>query len=72
MAHKILIIDDELPIREALTDKFEREDFIVYAAPNGQAGLDLALNKHPDIILLDLIMPVMDGLTTLDLLKKAA
>jgi len=58
---KILIIEDELPMLKALSEKFSREGFSVVEAKNGQEGLELALSSHPDLIILDLFMPVMDG-----------
>lgn len=70
MKRTILIIDDEPAILTALVDKFTRADFEVKTAENGQKGLKLALKEHPDIILLDIIMPVMDGVTMLDKLRQ--
>lgn len=70
MRHKILIIDDEPALLAALTDKFTRAGFDVAIAENGLTGLTSALTHHPDIILLDIIMPVMDGLTMLGKLRE--
>jgi len=64
---KILIIEDELPMLKALSDKFTREGFSVLEAQNGEEGLDVAIKTHPDLILLDLFMPIMDGK---DMMKK--
>ena len=66
----ILIIDDEQTLLSALIDKFTREGFVVLAKKNGQEGLHCALTDHPDLILLDIIMPVMDGMTMLAKLRK--
>lgn len=66
----ILIVDDELALLDALTDKFTREGFIVLGAKNGLEGLTSALKNHPDLILLDIIMPVMDGTTMLAKLRE--
>ena len=60
---KILIVEDELPMLNALKDKLTAEGFQAIGAKNGQEGLDLALKEHPDLILLDIIMPKMDGIT---------
>lgn len=60
---KILIVEDELPMLNALKDKLTAEGFHAIGAKNGQEGLDLALKEHPDLILLDIIMPKMDGIT---------
>lgn len=64
---KILIIEDEESILQAMIDKFSRQGFEVIKAVNGQDGLSSALTEHPDLILLDLLLPIMDGI---DLLKK--
>lgn len=63
MKKKILIIEDELSLLMALREKFKSEDFKVIEAKNGEEGLKMAAQKNPDLILLDLIMPVMDGIT---------
>lgn len=67
---KILIVEDETPLRNAVTDILTFEGFEVFQAKNGQEGLDLALKEHPDLILLDLMMPIMDGLTMLEKLRQ--
>lgn len=67
---KILIVEDEAPLRNAVTDILTFEGFEVFQAKNGQEGLDLALKEHPDLILLDLMMPIMDGLTMLEKLRQ--
>ncbi len=69
---KILIVEDEAPLRNAVTDILSFEGFTVFQAKNGQEGLDLALKEHPDLILLDLMMPIMDGLTMLEKLRQDA
>jgi CheY-like chemotaxis protein len=68
--NSILIIDDEPALLSALVDKFTRAGFLVTSAVNGQAGLQAALQHKPDMILLDIIMPVMDGITMLAKLRK--
>jgi len=66
---KILIVEDEAPLRNAVSDILTFEGFKVFQGKNGQEGLDTALLEHPDLILLDLMMPVMDGLTMLEKLR---
>lgn len=68
---KILIIEDEASTRKVIGEKFEREGFEVLSAQNGIQGLDHALESHPDLILLDIIMPNMDGITMLKKLREA-
>lgn len=66
----ILIIDDEEPIRVALGSYIKSEGFNIIDADNGLVGLQIALKSHPDLILLDLMMPQMDGLTVLTKLQE--
>lgn len=65
----VLIVEDEKLIQQALKDKFTFENFTVFTADNGQAGLESALQNHPDIILLDLQMPILDGFGALEKLR---
>lgn len=58
----VLVTEDESAYRRILTERLTSEGFEVVAAKNGEEGLALALEKHPDIILLDLVMPEMDGI----------
>lgn len=57
----VLIVEDEKSLREALRDKLTREGFLVLEAKDGEEGLEIALKYHPDLILLDLLMPKMNG-----------
>lgn len=63
---RILIVEDESDIREAMAEAVSDAGFLVDTATNGQEGLDNALKNRPDLVLLDIRMPVMDGL---DMLK---
>ncbi|OHB54754.1 MAG: hypothetical protein A2Y07_05900 [Planctomycetes bacterium GWF2_50_10] len=67
---KILVIDDEPNIVQTLQDRLEMNDYTVITAANGKEGLDKAIEQRPDIILLDVIMPVMDGHEMLEHLRK--
>lgn len=69
---KILIVDDEQMLLKALSDKFSSEGFTVVTAKDGQEGLQETLREHPDMILLDIIMPKMDGVTMLKKLREDA
>ena len=57
----VLVIDDEAPIRLLCRVNLEAEKMTVLEAPNGVAGLELAKSEHPDVILLDVMMPGLDG-----------
>jgi DNA-binding response OmpR family regulator len=67
---KLLIVEDDTLIREALKDKFVKEGYQVESANEGRAGLRLALANRPDLIILDLFMPIMDGNTMLAKLRQ--
>ena len=58
---KVAIIEDDQAISQMYRIKFEAEGYDVETAENGKLGLELAKNMRPDIILLDLMMPVMSG-----------
>ena len=66
----ILIIEDDPVLLDALKIKLEKEEYQVLKAPDGQSGLEIARKHHPDLILLDLILPVMDGMTMLRKLRE--
>lgn len=65
----ILLIEDETSLRSILRDELVQAGFSVLEAVNGAVGLEVALHSHPDLILLDLMMPVMDGMTMLKKLR---
>jgi two-component system, OmpR family, phosphate regulon response regulator PhoB len=65
----ILIVEDEAHIRKVLEYNLKLDGFEVYMAEDGAAGLKLAREKSPDVILLDWLMPVMNGLQVLAELK---
>src|SRR3989442_10965525 len=58
---RILIIEDELPMRTALQDVLEAEGYRALTAADGEIGLHRALEEKPDLILLDIMMPKLDG-----------
>jgi len=66
---KILIVDDDSGIRMLLSKFLEREGFDILIAEDGLKGVDEAKANHPDLIILDVIMPRMDGLTAARLIK---
>jgi two-component system alkaline phosphatase synthesis response regulator PhoP len=61
---KILVVDDEPDILEFLSYNLEKEGFSVETAENGKQALEKAKKNHPDIVLLDVMMPEMDGIET--------
>ena len=67
---KVLVVDDEPNIVQTLKDRLEMNDYQVGVAHNGQDGLKIAQEQAPDVILLDVIMPVMDGHEMLEKLRQ--
>lgn len=61
MKHRILIIEDEKPLREAFAFLLESEGYEVSLAENGKVGLQKLRSFKPDLIILDMLMPIMDG-----------
>ena len=67
---KILLIDDDVDFVEATKMVLESKPYEVIVAYEGDAGLQKAKKENPDLIILDIIMPVKDGFTTAEQLKK--
>ncbi|OIP78876.1 MAG: response regulator [Parcubacteria group bacterium CG2_30_45_37] len=67
---KILVIEDDAMISSMYKTKFAADGFAVAIAGDGEAGLKLARQKKPDIIMLDVILPRLDGFSVLEELKK--
>ena len=67
---KILLIEDNPEIRENTAEILELDGYKVFTAENGKIGVDLALNESPDLIICDIMMPVLDGYGVLHLLSK--
>ena len=68
--HKILLIEDDSTLIEMYTLKFKQEGFSLMTVQDGLAGLEAAKNELPAVILLDVMMPKMDGFAVLTELKK--
>lgn len=66
---KVLLVEDDKMILDMYTLKFTQEGYEVTQAENGKDGLELAKKVNPDIVLLDIILPQMDGFTVLKSLK---
>lgn len=60
---KILVIEDEEPMLNALVNKFKHEGFDVLKAQDGNEGLETALKSKPDLLIVDIIMPKLDGIS---------
>lgn len=70
MNEKILVVDDEKPIVNILKYNLEKEGYQVVVAYDGQEAVHCALNQNPDLILLDIMLPKMDGFTVCKELRK--
>ncbi len=68
--YKILIVEDDLGIFEAIKTKLSTVTYTVLNGKNGDEGLKIALKEHPDLILLDILMPIMNGVEMLKKLRK--
>ncbi|MGL2967107.1 response regulator transcription factor [Flavobacterium sp. XGLA_31] len=69
---KVLIVDDEPNIVMSLEYTFKKNNFEVFIARDGQEALDILKNNFPDMIILDVMMPMVDGYSTLEQIKKDA
>jgi len=67
---KILIVEDDRVLRRVISDNLKAENFIAVEAEDGAAGLEMAKKEHPDLILLDVVMPRMDGIAMLEKLRE--
>jgi len=61
MPKKILVIEDDPGILLSLKDEFESQGYTVYSAEDGEKGLEIAKQQRPDLIILDIMLPVLDG-----------
>jgi two-component system, OmpR family, alkaline phosphatase synthesis response regulator PhoP len=68
-AYKVLVVDDEEPIQELLRYNLEKDGYDVKTAGDGIKALEIAKKFHPDLVLLDIMMPKMDGVETCRLLR---
>lgn len=67
---RILLVDDEEDILEFLTYNLEKEGFVIYTAKNGVEAIDISLRVDPHLILLDVMMPEMDGIETCEEIRR--
>jgi DNA-binding response OmpR family regulator/DNA-binding CsgD family transcriptional regulator len=67
----VLIVDDEADIRELVRLNLELDGHTVFGAGNGAEGLEFAVGEHPDVVVLDVMMPEMDGWETLSQMKAS-
>lgn len=66
---KILVVEDDLPLLEMYLERLKDEGFETAGARNGQEAIDKAMAEKPDLILLDLMMPIKGGIGVLEVVK---
>lgn len=67
---KILIVEDNIAMRDIVVHKLAANGFIVKEAEDGQQGIDLIISEKPDLVLLDLMLPELDGFQVLERVRK--
>lgn len=67
---KILVVEDEVTNQEVAEVILKNQGFQTFLASNGKEGIDKAIHEQPDLILMDILMPVLDGLSATEILKK--
>lgn len=70
MAVKILLVEDEEPIRKFVKINLEREGYTVFEAGSGEEGINIARSKQPQIVVLDIMLPGVDGFAVCKVLRK--
>ncbi len=72
MEYKILLVEDEKDIREVVKKYLEKEGYLVYAGENGVEGLEMFNNFNPDLAVLDIMMPGIDGIQVMKEIRKVS
>ena len=67
---KVMVVEDDVMLLTALEEKFKHEGFTVLTSPNGKEALDKIIDFNPNILILDLMMPIMDGKIMLQKLRE--
>lgn len=69
MTIKVLVVDDEADVRRLIQTKLKKAGFQVFAAVNGEEGVEICLQELPDVVIMDWMMPKMDGPTAMAKIK---
>ena len=72
MARKILLVEDEDAIRKFVKINLEREGYQVFEAASGEDGIELAKKEHPEIVVLDIMLPGIDGFEVCRILRQSS
>lgn len=65
----VLIVEDERSLRSIMKDNLEEAGYLVFEAKDGEEGLEVAGEKHPNMIIVDIVMPKMDGITMTKMIR---
>lgn len=67
---KILIVDDDMTLRELYEERMKQEGYVIVSASDGEEAIEKAVKEHPDIILLDVMMPKINGIDVMKMLRE--
>lgn len=67
---KILVVDDEPTVRESLEEMLTEKDFTVLKADDGESGYDLIVQEIPDLLIIDILLPKIDGIVLCEKIRK--
>jgi len=67
---KILVIEDDKYLRDLIVEKLKKENFEILEAVDGEVGWKMTNNHHPDLVILDIILPLLNGFDYLEMLRK--
>ena len=70
MADKILVVEDEIPLQETLLYNLEKQGYEIEGASDGKTAIEKARSFHPDLIILDVMLPIMDGFEVCRILRQ--
>lgn len=67
---KVLIVDDDMTLRELYEERMKTEGFVIVSASDGEEAIDKTMKEKPDVILLDIMMPKINGIDVMKMLRE--
>jgi len=67
---KVLIVDDDMTLRELYKERMKAEGFVIVSASDGEEAIDKTMKEKPDVILLDIMMPKINGIDVMKMLRE--
>jgi len=67
---KVLIVDDDMTLRELYEERMKQEGYVILSASDGEEAIEKATKDHPDLILLDVMMPKINGIDVMKMLRE--